>query len=133
MIKRDRVDNKSRRLRKKLHMGEFTVISQAWLFEFKYSLDEAGSDRMHDRLVDLHEVGFLRLGFAFSSNDHLLVHLERSCDEPPETFKKQARLIESLLMDELGIVVVDYRSEGNERDAYNADEEEATYDPPRVF
>ncbi|GAB0154372.1 hypothetical protein [Marinobacterium sp. BA1] len=131
MIKRDRIDNKSRRLRKKLHIGEFTVIAQPWLFEFKYSLDEANSDLLHDRLVDLHEEGFMRLGFAFSSNDHLVVHLERSSDGPLETFKKQARLIESMLMDELGIVVVDYRPEGDECDAYNY--EEVACDPPSVF
>jgi uncharacterized protein YggL (DUF469 family) len=35
MVKRDRIENKKRRVRKKLYLGEFALRAQCWRFRYE--------------------------------------------------------------------------------------------------
>ena len=105
MIKRDRLQNKSRRVRKKLYVGEFAYLAQSLSFiypENGYPGAEA-VDRIHDRLIDLHEAGEIEIPIIYSSPHCTTVYLERSVQTPADTFQTQGERIRQILKNEFNL------------------------------
>lgn len=118
MIKRNRVDNKKRRLRKKLYLGEFALKAQCWRFNYDEYPGVEVIDALHDRLCDLHDQGVFVMPLAFSSREYTAIHLERSIQTLEDTFYRQVIGIEKVMVEEFGIRLQSIEPESDEYDPW---------------
>jgi len=118
MVKRNRIENKKRRLRKKLYLGEFALLAQKWRFDYATYPGCEVIDHLHDRLCELHDQGRFIMPFAFSCPEYTSVYLERSVQQHRDTFLEQAVLIKNVFEEEFNVILTRCEPESDEVDPW---------------